>query len=295
MRRKLTALTAVMVIFALSAAPVLAEGNEDWPIAPDLERVLADPELLAVAIAQDLRFRQSFHLDTRLETIEALYEHPERSVGTRFAGALLTPEEWAEMIARNDLDFDGQAVLDHYERHPEERAGFGGLRIDHEAGGVLAVYLLPGAPSPWSSDLQQPERLDIRPAFISHDDLLALRELIEQARDEEGPAASVTDSWLDLDRGHVVVGFAPASLEGLAAEELPADFAEVFGREHLRSAPVNEEHDRGGAGGGLPPSDALDIGLPATGTPVVAFFAVLFGVAMGFALWRPIRRRAALP
>ncbi len=240
---RMRVLTLVMAgVFATGAAASAESVSPNTALAPDLVAALADPGLREDAIEQDIRYRLSFALDARRERVEYLYDHPEETVGTRFAGALLTVEEWTEMRIRNQLEYDAQLV-DEYYRHTVAREDYGGLRIDHDAGGVLAVYVRRGAARPWEAEVQHRERLEIRDALISWDRLMELQTWVLAASQGDARAASVTDARLDLDRGEVVVGFEPPALAGLVDGELPAGFAEALGRDHLRAEPVERPRD----------------------------------------------------
>lgn len=240
------AIAAGLMAAVLAIAPSSAATVVPW-IAPDLAAALASPDLLQDAIEQDLRYRRNFGLDARPEYVQYLYDNPGETVGTRFAGALLTQAEWDEMHARNELSADSHLVSEYYRSRPELAADFGGILIDHKAGGVLGVYLRAGAARPWQGSLAFPERLDIRSAKVGLAHLEALRARVVSASATDPRAAAVTDTRLDFEAGDVVVGFRPEALSGYAPGALPSDFAAAMGAAHLRSEPVPELHEQGAA------------------------------------------------
>jgi hypothetical protein len=205
-------------------------------LAPDLERVLGDADLRQAAIIQDVRYRAALGLEADPGWVEQLYASPGLTVGTRFAGALLTPHEWQEVAARGSLERDADAIETYYAGSPGERGDFGGVRIDHEAGGVLAVYLRGIARPAVLTRLERPDRLSIRPALASLDELVDLQDRVRFARDRgDRVALGVVGTRLDLDRGEVVVGFDPDALAGLREGALPDRFERRFGKGHLRA------------------------------------------------------------
>lgn len=80
MRRSLL-IVGFVTLFAAGPVAFASEGTATAPMAPDLAAALADPDLLEEAIEADLRYRNTFDLDHRRETVEHLYEHPEELSG----------------------------------------------------------------------------------------------------------------------------------------------------------------------------------------------------------------------
>jgi hypothetical protein len=230
----LVVLTIVAVLVAPASYAVLGAGD----VERDLARVLADPTAREDAITKDVHFRTRFHFEADRGHVEWLYEHPEATVGTRVAGALLTPDEWDEFVARDRLGSDASLIERWYEQHPGSRDDFAGVIIDHRTGGQVAVYVKPGAPTPWASDLGHPGRLDIRTADVSEARLQAIQATVDEAW-EAGDAATtgVTATMIDYRHNAVAVGFEPAMLESLEDGELPAAFAHRFGRANLWAIP----------------------------------------------------------
>lgn len=165
--------------------------------------------------------------------MRSLYERPELSTGNRLYGALFTPEEATEVAARFDLSGDVAKVWDHYTSEGGRAEDFAGMLIDHAAGGKLAVYttLQPERYDElgWTAKLDDPERLEIRHAAISFQELddLALR-LQEAMRAEDPAVGDLTGLHLDVAANAVVAYVDPDSLSQIGEEDRRTDLAQQF-------------------------------------------------------------------
>jgi hypothetical protein len=181
-----------------------------------------------------MAWRRSYHFRADRDYVEGLYDHPGRTVGNNDPGALLTPDEYAEYRVRRDLESDMDIIDGYYEAHTEARADFGGVMLDHAAGGVVAVYLLASAPTPWLGELRHPGRFVTRDATASLDELRARKAELSEAWSADAPGTGkITGLGIDVEHNAVAVYFDPTTLSGLAPGALPAGFADRFGTSHL--------------------------------------------------------------
>jgi hypothetical protein len=233
MRRFIPLLAAASLVAAFLSSPPTPRVSAADGWSDDTSKLLNDPALREAVIDADIRFRKGLHFRAGRDYVESLYEHPERTVGTRAPGVLLTPEENAEFKARMALDADSAIIMTAIEASPALRASFGGIALDHETG-ELAVFLKAGAPTPWISDVPHPGRISIRPAELSETELLAFKSSISSAAEAGEPGTgAITVVALDTMANAVRVYFLPAAVEGLPAGAFPAAFSSRFDTTHL--------------------------------------------------------------
>ncbi len=176
-----------LVALALAAAillPTVSASATD--LDPGFEWTLQDPGRRASAIEADIAFREALHFESSRSYVESLYDDLARTVGTRAAGALFTPAELEELRRRDNLAHDTAVISEYYRTHPRARDNFGGVMVDHAAGGVVAVYLIDGSDQPWRDELTYPGQLRVRATTTTKDELDTLQDGIfrEQGGDD---------------------------------------------------------------------------------------------------------------
>jgi len=114
-----------------SAYPPPEEENIPLPTAQSSEDESYTP-LLEIVAEIELRKSIGFRSDT--EYVKAVRASDNMVIDERFGGVALTPAEARELEARLNLEKDGDALLDFFEKELEFQDAFGGIYLDHAAG-----------------------------------------------------------------------------------------------------------------------------------------------------------------
>jgi hypothetical protein len=182
------------------------------------------------AVESDIQFRRSLGFRADQEFVRALYAKPDASDADHVMGALLTSSEQKELATRMALEEDAARIEAWFGSSPEREHAFGGVLIDHSAGGKLAVFLTPksaGVGNDWQAVVKHADRLQIRPAVHSLLELQRIQHGIREAFLADEPSlAGWVETSLDVERNAVVVAFDEDSLGGRA---VPLGFVSTFG------------------------------------------------------------------
>jgi hypothetical protein len=239
MRASLGRSAAILLLglLALVAPGSMTQAGEEAD-GGDLAAIAQNPAVLDDFVDADLRYRRALHFRADRDYVEGLWQNLDATVGHRSVGVLLTPDEWQEFVARERLNQDVDLLRGVFEQGSSARDNFGGMMIDHAAGGVLAVYLLDTTRDNWAGDLPHPGRLVIRHAERSYDDLLRMKAQVAGAwaAGDQG-TGSITGVGLDVSSNAVRVYFEPGAISDLATGDVPASFAGRFGRDGYVATP----------------------------------------------------------
>lgn len=249
---RLVGLLATVALSSTLSGGLALSSERRLGIWPDLAFVLGDAGRVEAALAADLDFRSQLHLNSDPEYVRSLYERPELTTGNRLYGALFTAAEAADVTARFDLSGDVAAIWDAY-GESESRAGqFAGMLIDHAAGGKLVVYttaLLDAYSNlEWVTGLSHPERLELRHAAVSFEELDGLRLRIQGAMQAGDPDVDdATGLRIDVASNAVVVYIDPGSLARTGPEARRRTLVERFPGAPLIVEPKASEPGAGAA------------------------------------------------
>ena len=171
MRQKIVSRTSIAVLLALSSFGVSVARAPAAAADPAAEAARVAPGMpLDVVIANDASFRQEMGFRADKAYVRWLYAHPDRTTGTRDAGALLTPAEAKEEHVRTiELPRDVEAI-DRWLRAHGYGDAIGGVFIDHQAGGKVTTLLtrsVEGARASLLKVVRHPERLVVRAAAVT--------------------------------------------------------------------------------------------------------------------------------
>lgn len=165
-------------------------------------------------------------------------------------GALFTAAEAVEVAARFDLSGDIASIWTYYERNETRTGEFAGALVDHAAGGKLVVYttLSPDRHSDlgWKRSLKLPDRLELRHASVSFQELDDLRRRLQRAMQSNDPSVrDATGLQVDVAANAVRVYIEPDSLARSGAEVRLARLAGRFPGGRLVVTPKEREPGAG--------------------------------------------------
>ncbi|HEV2891025.1 MAG TPA: S1 family peptidase [Frankiaceae bacterium] len=199
--------TVVLAAAALAAVTAPAAPATGAPLAG-----LAPPSAPAPTgpFAEDVRFRRSSGINADPAYIARLYDADRAGVlpgASRSLGVLLTAAEQAELDQRERvLQDDAPLVREWAASKP--RDAFGGVLLDHVAGGRLVV-LVTSSPAAARAELAErlrhPEALDVRHVERS---LASLEAVQRTLRNVDDSRVDVRSTVIDVARNVVVVGVA---------------------------------------------------------------------------------------
>lgn len=232
-RTRFGGVLAAVVLGSTLSGGLAASSETGVGVGPDLARVLGDGRLVEAAIATDVDLRSQLHLPRDREYVRSLYASPERTTGNRLYGALFTEAEAAEVAARFDLSGEIASIWNYYRRNPSRASEFAGALIDHAAGGKLVIYttLAPDKYSDlgWRTSLKRPDRLELRPAAVSFQELDDLRLRLQRAMQSRDPIVQdATGLHIDVAANAVRVYIEPESLARRGAEARRVSLAARF-------------------------------------------------------------------
>lgn len=93
---------------------------------------IVHPPLLEIEAEIELRKSIGFRSD--IEYVEAVRSSDDVVINERFGRVAFAPAEARELEMRLNLEKDGDALLDFFEKDPEFQDAFGGIYIEHAAG-----------------------------------------------------------------------------------------------------------------------------------------------------------------
>jgi hypothetical protein len=92
-------------------------------------------------LRSEIEFRQSLGFRSDPDYIRAVHASRD-AVGFMGMGAKFTPTEAEELRVRTDLEHDGETLHRHFMGDSNLRGAFGGIYLDHQAGGQLVLQLV---------------------------------------------------------------------------------------------------------------------------------------------------------
>lgn len=188
----------------------------------------------------EIQLRQSLKFRSDIDYILTVHAAPD-AVRMERLGAVFTPAEAREVQVRLDLERDGTVIQDFFAADPQFQEAFGGIHVDHAAGGKLILQLV--ASHQRTDDiplllphLQHADRLHIN---LVDWPLRHLNLLFETLSNDMDQYPMLRQIELDDVNNQIVVTVAPNAVSTSASGEvlkntLPADLRAVLADPAIR-------------------------------------------------------------